>query len=46
MAEVNEGVPTPVIVTMVAVTVVAAAIIAMLIVHFCAQAGQVPVMWQ
>jgi len=46
MNEENEGVPTPVIVTMVAVTVVAAAIVAMLVIHFCAQAGQVPVMWQ
>jgi hypothetical protein len=42
----NEGVPTPVIVTMIVATVIAAAIASLLLIHFCAPPNQIPVMWQ
>lgn len=42
----NEGVPTPVIITMLVVTVIAAAIVSLALIHFCAQPNQIPVMWQ
>jgi NaMN:DMB phosphoribosyltransferase len=42
----NEGVPTPVIITMLVVTVIAAAIVSLALIHFCAQPNQIPIMWQ